>query len=392
MLLSLGIIFIFGIILGTIFEKLRMPKLLGMLILGIVTGPYCLNTIDESVLSISSELRRIALVIILTRAGLNLNLSDLKKIGRPAFLLCFVPAVFEISGISILAPILLKISVSEALVLGAVLAAVSPAVIVPKMLTLMENGYGKDKSIPQMLLAGASVDDVIVIVLFGIFTEMLSGDNAALISLAKIPISVILGTAVGIICGIILSYIFKSKKLSINEKVLITLSASFLLLALEDKLTGIITISALLSIMTLGITFNVKDSDTSKQLSASFSGLWSGAEILLFVLVGASVDVSYALNAGITVIILILLALIFRMAGVFLCMLKTPLNKKERIFCMISYTPKATVQAAIGSIPLSMGLSCGNIVLTAAVCAILITAPLGAFMIELTYKRLLSHS
>ncbi len=391
MLLSLGIIFIFGIILGTIFEKLRMPKLLGMLILGIVTGPYCLNIIDESVLSISSELRRIALVIILTRAGLNLNISDLKKIGRPAFLLCFVPAVFEIAGISILAPILLKISVSEALVLGAVLAAVSPAVIVPKMLTLMENGYGKDKSIPQMLLAGASVDDVIVIVLFGIFTEMLSGDNAALISLAKIPVSVILGTAVGIICGIILSYIFKSKKLSINEKVLITLSASFLLLALEDKLTGIITISALLSIMILGITLNIKDSDTSKQLSASFSGLWSGAEILLFVLVGASVDVSYALNAGITVIILILLALIFRMAGVFLCMLKTPLNKKERIFCMISYTPKATVQAAIGSIPISMGLSCGNIILTAAVCAILITAPLGAFMIELTYKRLLSH-
>lgn len=391
MLLSLGIIFIFGIILGTVFEKLRMPKLLGMLILGIVTGPYCLNLIDESVLSISSELRRIALVIILTRAGLNLNLSDLKKTGRPAFLLCFVPAVFEIAGISILAPILFKISVSEALVLGAVLAAVSPAVIVPKMLTLMENGYGKDKSIPQMLLAGASVDDVIVIVLFGIFTEMLSGDNAALISLAKIPISVILGTAVGIICGIILSYIFKSKKLSINEKVLITLSASFLLLSIEDNLKGIITISALLSIMTLGITLNIKDSDTSKQLSASFSGLWSGAEILLFVLVGASVDISYALNAGITVIILILLALIFRMAGVFLCMLRTSLNKKERIFCMLSYTPKATVQAAMGSIPISMGLSCGNIILTAAVCAILITAPLGAFMIELTYKRLLSH-
>lgn len=392
MLFSFGIIFIFGIILGAIFEKLRMPKLLGMLITGIIIGPYCLNIIDESVLLISSELRRIALVIILTRAGLNLNVSDLKKTGRPAFLLCFVPAVLEITGVIILAPFLLKISINESLVLGAVLAAVSPAVIVPKMLKLMENGYGKDKSIPQMILAGASVDDVIVIVLFGIFTEMLNGKNTALLSLAKIPVSIILGITAGIISGIILYYIFKSKKLNINEKVLIILSVSFLLLALEDSLKGIITISALISIMSLGITLNVRDSYTSKKLSSSFSALWSGAEILLFVLVGASVDISYALNSGAMVIILILLALIFRMAGVFLCMLKTPLNKKERIFCMLSYTPKATVQAAIGSIPLSMGLSCGNTVLTAAVCAILITAPLGAFMIDITYKRLLSHT
>lgn len=373
----------------SIFQKIKLPPLLGMIITGIVLGPYALNLIDQSVLSISSDLRQIALIIILTRAGLNLDINSLKKVGRPAILMCFLPACFEIIGMVLLAPPLLGISILDALIMGTVVAAVSPAVIVPKMLKLIETGYGKDKSIPQMIMAGASVDDVFVIVLFTSFTGLAQGESFSPISLIQVPISIILGLGLGILIGIILGFFFKKVHMRDSIKVIIILSISFLLVTLENSLKGIVPISGLIAIMSIGISLQKIRSDASKRISTKFSKLWVAAELMLFVLVGATVDIKYAFSAGIMAILLIFGVLVFRMIGVLICLIKTKLNKKERIFCMIAYCPKATVQAAIGSIPLTMGLSCGNIVLTVAVLSILITAPLGAFFIELLYKKLL---
>ncbi|MCI5655912.1 MAG: cation:proton antiporter [Candidatus Pseudoruminococcus sp.] len=389
MLTSLALIFLCGLLLGSIFQKIKLPPLLGMIITGIILGPYALNLIDQSVLSISSDLRQIALIIILTRAGLNLDINSLKKVGRPAILMCFVPACFEIIGMVLLAPTLLGISILDALIMGTVVAAVSPAVIVPKMLKLIETGYGKDKSIPQMIMAGASVDDVFVIVLFTSFTGLAQGESFSPISLIQVPISIILGIGLGILIGIILGFFFKKVHMRDSIKVIIILSISFLLVTLENSLKGIVPISGLIAIMGIGISLQKIRSDASKRISIKFSKLWVAAELMLFVLVGATVDIKYAFSAGIMAILLIFGVLVFRMIGVLICLIKTKLNKKERIFCMIAYCPKATVQAAIGSIPLTMGLSCGNIVLTVAVLSILITAPLGAFFIELLYKRLL---
>lgn len=389
MLTSLALIFLCGLLLGSIFQKIKLPPLLGMIITGIVLGPYALNLIDQSVLSISSDLRQIALIIILTRAGLNLDINSLKKVGRPAILMCFLPACFEIIGMVLLAPLLLGISILDALIMGTVVAAVSPAVIVPKMLKLIETGYGKDKSIPQMIMAGASVDDVFVIVLFTSFTGLAQGESFSPISLIQVPISIILGIGLGILIGIILGFFFKKVHMRDSIKVIIILSISFLLVTLENSLKGIIPVSGLIAIMSIGISLQKIRSDASKRISTKFSKLWVAAELMLFVLVGATVDIKYAFSAGIMAIVLIFGVLVFRMIGVLICLIKTKLNKKERIFCMIAYCPKATVQAAIGSIPLTMGLSCGNIVLTVAVLSILITAPLGAFFIELLYKRLL---
>lgn len=371
------------------FSKIKLPPLLGMIITGIILGPHTLNLIDQSVLSISSDLRQIALIIILTRAGLNLDINSLKKVGRPAILMCFLPACFEIIGMVLLAPPLLGISILDALIMGTVVAAVSPAVIVPKMLKLIETGYGKDKSIPQMIMAGASVDDVFVIVLFTSFTGLAQGESFSPISLIQVPISIILGIGLGILIGIILGFFFKKVHMRDSIKVIIILSISFLLVTLENSLKGIVPISGLIAIMSIGISLQKIRSDASKRISTKFSKLWVAAELMLFVLVGATVDIKYAFSAGIMAILLIFGVLVFRMIGVLICLIKTKLNKKERIFCMIAYCPKATVQAAIGYIPLTMGLSCGNIVLTVAVLSILITAPLGAFFIELLYKRLL---
>lgn len=389
MLTSLALIFLCGLLLGSIFQKIKLPPLLGMIITGIILGPHTLNLIDQSVLSISSDLRQIALIIILTRAGLNLDINSLKKVGRPAILMCFVPACFEIIGMVLLAPPLLGISIFDALIMGTVVAAVSPAVIVPKMLKLIETGYGKDKSIPQMIMAGASVDDVFVIVLFTSFTGLAQGESFSPISLIQVPISIILGIGLGILIGILLGFFFKKVHMRDSIKVIIILSISFLLVTLENSLKGIVPISGLIAIMSIGISLQKIRSDASKRISTKFSKLWVAAELMLFVLVGATVDIKYAFSAGIMAILLIFGVLVFRMIGILICLIKTKLNKKERLFCMIAYCSKATVQAAIGSIPLTMGLSCGNIVLTVAVLSILITAPLGAFFIELLYKKLL---
>ncbi len=391
MLTSLAYIFLMGLSLGYIFNKLRLPALLGMLFTGIILGPYALNLLDPSILSISADLRQLALVIILTRAGLALDLDDLKKVGRPALLMCFVPACFEIAGMVLLAPSLLGISILEAALMGTVIAAVSPAVIVPKMLFLMENKIGTKRSIPQLIMAGASVDDVFVIVLFTAFTGLLSGGEVSSASFLQIPIAIVTGLAAGILLGLVLSIYFKRFHMRDSVKVLILLSISFLLVAMEKLLKGTLPVSGLLAVMGMSATLLKTYGLLAKRLSAKFNKLWVGAEILLFVLVGATVDIKYAVAAGFAAVLLIFGVMIFRLAGVYVSLLKTPLTKKERVFCMIAYLPKATVQAAIGSIPLALGLSCGKIVLTVAVLAILITAPLGAFGVDISYKKLLEQ-
>lgn len=389
MLTSLALIFLLGLLLGSIFNTLKLPRLLGMLLAGMILSPYALNVLDDSILLISPDLRQLALVIILTRAGLALNIGDLKKVGRPAFLMCFVPACFEMLGILLLAPRLLGLSILEAAIMGAVVAAVSPAVIVPRMLKLMETGHGAQKSIPALIMAGASVDDVFVIVLFTSFTALASGGEISPSRFVQIPISILLGLGVGILVGLGLAYFFKHFHMRDSIKVIILLSLSFLLIALEKGLQDLVPLSGLLGVMSMGTTLLTTNEVLAKRLSAKFSKLWVFAEVILFVLVGATVDIDYALSAGLSAVIVILGGLVFRMVGVFVCLIKTQLEMKERFFCMIAYMPKATVQAAIGGIPLAMGLPCGQIVLTVAVLSILITAPLGAVGIDLTYKRLL---
>lgn len=390
MLLSMALIMLIGMASGYICRRLKLPGLLGMIITGIILGPYVLDLIDPSILNISADLRKIALIIILTRAGLTLDINDLKRVGRPAILMCFVPATFELAGMLLLAPRILGISLLEAAIMGAVVAAVSPAVVVPKMIKLIDEGYGTKKSIPQLILAGASVDDVYVIVLFSTFTGLAKGDCVSAMSFINIPLSVVLGIALGIASGWLLAVYFKKVHVRDTIKVIIVLSISFILVSAENALSTPITFSALIAVMFMGIALSRYRNETAVRLSGKFNRLWVGAEVVLFVLVGASVDIGYALSAGAGAVILIFGVLIFRIAGVFVCLTGTNLNIKERLFCMLAYTPKATVQAAIGSVPLAMGLSCGSIVLTVAVLAILITAPLGAFMIDLTYKKLLS--
>lgn len=392
MLTSMALIFLTGMLMGAIFKKLKFPGLFGMLVTGIILGPHVLNLLHGSILNISADLRQLALIIILARAGLSLDIRDLMKVGRTAVLMCFVPACLEMVGMIILGPRLLGVSLIDAAIIGAVVAAVSPAVVVPKMLNLMENNYGTDKSIPQMILAGASVDDVFVIVMFTSFVGLAQGEKISAASFMQIPISITLGLAGGIIAGLVLLKLFEKFHMRDSSKVIVILSIAFLLVALEQMIKGIIPFSGLLAVMSLGIAVQRKNNDLSARMSSKFSKLWVAAELILFVLVGAAVDIKYAVQAGISAVILIFGVLVFRMFGVYLCMLKTNLTNKERIFCMIAYTPKATVQAAIGSVPLAMGLSSGKTVLTVAVMAILITAPLGAFGIDMTYKRLLNHN
>lgn len=392
MLTSLALIFLVGMSLGWIVTRLRLPSLLGMLLTGILLGPYVLDLLDASILGISADLRQLALIIILTRAGLSLNLEDLKKVGRPAVLLCFVPACFEIVGMVTIAPHLLGISVLDAAIMGAVVAAVSPAVIVPKMLRLMELGFGTRRSIPQMILAGASVDDVFVIVMFTAFTGLAQGGTFSPATFVQIPISIVTGIIVGLAVGVAFGAVYRRIHVRDSVKVIVLLSLSFLFVALENAVKGIVPFSGLLAVMSCGIAINRRRPELAARLSGKYNRLWVAAEVLLFVLVGATVDIGYAAAAGVAAVLVVLGALVFRMAGVFVCLLRTQLSAKERLFCMIAYTPKATVQAAIGSVPLTMGLGCGQIVLTVAVLAILITAPLGAFAIDLTYRRLLGQA
>ena len=389
MLLSISLILLVGMSVGWICKKMKLPSLLGMLVTGMVLGPYMLNLLDDSILGISAELRKIALIIILTRAGLGLDMSGLKKIGRPAVLMCFVPASLELLGILLIAPKLLGISMLEAAILGAVLAAVSPAVVVPRMVKLMEEGYGVREGIPQLILAGASVDDVYVIVLFSTFLGMMQGESASVIHFINIPISIVLGVGIGFLIGVILAYYFKKVHIRDTSKVLIILSISLLLVVLEDHLTIPITFSALIAIMFIGIGLQKKREVVARRLSVKYGKLWVAAEVFLFVLVGATVNIGYLSKVGVNALVVIAVALIFRMFGVFLCLLGTSLDKKERLFAMMAYTPKATVQAAIGGIPLSLGLACGEIVLTVAVLAIVLTAPAGAFAMDLSYKKFL---
>ena len=390
MLTSFALIFLLGMLLGALFTKLRLPALLGMLLTGILLGPYGLNLMDESILAISADLRQLALVIILTRAGLSLNLADLKKVGRPAVLMCFVPACFEIGAMILIAPKIMGISILDAAILGTVVAAVSPAVVVPRMLKQMEQGYGRDKGIPQMIMAGASVDDVFVIVLFTSFTAMAGGESLSAARFFEIPAAILLGIVIGAVVGWLLSLFFKRVHIRDSAKVLILLSVAFLLVAAEKALEHILPFSGLLAVMAVGIALLRFHPVAAPRLSAKFSKLWVAAEVLLFVLVGATVDVRYALAAGARGALLLLLVLVFRMVGVFVSLLGTRLTLKEKIFSMVAYIPKATVQAAIGGIPLTMGLPWGNLMLTIAVLSILITAPLGAFGIDFLYKKCLS--
>ncbi|MCM1494741.1 MAG: cation:proton antiporter [Bacteroides sp.] len=392
MLMSISLILLLGLLMGSLFQKAKLPGLLGMIIVGIILSPHALNLIDESILNSSADLRQIALVIILTRAGLSLNLSDLKKVGRPAVLMCFLPACIEILGTILLAPLLLGVTYLEAAIMGSVIAAVSPAVIVPRMIRLMEEGYGTDKGIPQLILAGASVDDVFVIVLFTVFTSLASTGNISAISFLQIPVSIVLGITVGSIVGIILVTFFQRFHMRDSVKLLIILSFSFLLIELQNRLAGIVPISGLLAIMSLGIVIKRNYKPFAQRLSEKYNKLWVAAEVFLFVLVGATVDLQYAFSAGVSAIVLVLGALLFRMTGVALSLVKTNLNRKERLFSMLAYMPKATVQAAIGALPLTMGFACGQIVLTVAVLSILITAPLGAICVDNLYKKLLNQS
>lgn len=392
MLFSLALIFLLGMFLGKVFDKLGLPRLLGMLLTGVLLGPYMLNYIDGSILGISSELRKIALIIILTRAGLNLDLKDLRKVGRPAVLLCFVPAVFEILGVTLLAPRFLGLTVLESLILGTVVAAVSPAVIVPRMLNLMETGYGRNQKIPQMIMAGASVDDVFVIVLFTAFTGFALTGEMNLGEFLSIPVAIILGSVTGGGLGYLLSKVFDRFHMRDTGKALVILSLAFLLVTLEDALQGSLGFSGLLAVMAMGIMLQEKKYEVAKRLSGKFSKLWVAAELLLFVLVGASVNLKLALTAGLPAVLLVLLALFFRIIGVLLSLTRTPLTKKEKAFSAMAYLPKATVQAAIGGLPLAMGLPSGEIILTVAVVSIAITAPLGSILVDRNYKKLLSKA
>lgn len=397
MLTSLALIFLVGLCMAAICQKLKLPRIIGMLVTGMVLGPYVLDFLDSSILSISAELRKMALIIILLKAGLSLNLNDLKKVGRPAILLAFVPASFEIVGYVLFAPAFLGISRIDAAVMGAVLAAVSPAVVVPRMVQLMEEKYGTKQSIPQMIMAGASCDDIFVIVLFTTFLGMAQGAKVSLLRFVNVPVSIFLGILLGAVIGYVLYRFFETAYKHHNyvrnsTKVILVLGVSFLLTAVEGWLDGKVAVSGLLAVVSMACVLKAKCIPAvSKRLSEKFGKLWIAAEVILFVLVGAAVDLRYTAAAGGFAVLVIFLSLIFRMAGVFVCVLGTGLSWKERLFCAISYLPKATVQAAIGSVPLAAGLGCGKMTLSVAVLAILITAPLGALGMDLTYKKLLAR-
>ena len=391
MLVSLSLVFLVGLSLGAIMKRIKAPMLLGFLVSGLILGPYVLDLLDPSLLGISAELRKIALIIILTRAGLALDIEDLKKIGRPALLLSFVPASFEMAAVTLFAPLLFDMTYLEGALMGAVLAAVSPAVVVPKMLSLKEKGYGREKRIPDMILAGASVDDVFVIVFFSSFLALENGGTVSASAFVRIPFSIVDGIILGLIIGYIFAVTFKHIHVRDSVKVVITMSLSFLLVGLEDQINVFVPLSALLAVMAAGIAVKKTRNVVAVRLSAKYGKLWVAAEIILFVLVGATVDPAYILSEGPKAVLLLFLSLAFRMCGVAVSLIGTPLTRKERLFVAVAYTPKATVQAAIGSVPLALGLGCGEVIVTVAVLSILITAPLGALMIDLIHGKCLTR-
>ena len=395
MLTSLALIFLVGLSAASICRKIHLPRIIGMLVTGILLGPYVLNLLDNSILGISADLRQMALVIILIKAGLSLNLDDLKRIGRPAVLMAFLPALFEITAFVLFAPAILGINHVEAAIMGSVLGAVSPAVVVPRMVSLMEDGWGTKKGIPQLILAGASLDDVFVIVLFTTFLGMGQGNGIHLMDFAQIPLSIVFGLLLGGAVGFLLTWLFEHRyshqeMIRNSTKVIIVLGVSFLLLATEDWLEGILPVSGLLAIMSMAMVIAMRSvPSVAQRLREKYGKLWLAAELILFVMVGAAVDIRYTMEAGLSAVLMILVGLAFRSVGVFLCLLGTPLNRKERLYCVIAYLPKATVQAAIGSVPLSLGLPCGRLVLSVAVLSILITAPLGAIGMDVSCSHLL---
>lgn len=395
MLTSLAFIFLAGLATAGICGRLGLPRIIGMLFTGILLGPNVFNLLDSSILLISPQLRQMALIIILLKAGLSLNLSDLRQVGRPAVMMSFVPASFEILAFLLFGPFILGISRVEAALLGSVLAAVSPAVVIPRMVQLMEEKYGTDKSIPQMIMAGASCDDIFVIVLFSTFLGMVQGGSVRAADFLNIPVSIVLGILLGAVFGYGLSRFFErayEKKHYIRNsmKVVIVLGMSFLLMSVEAWLEDVVSVSGLLAVVSMACMIKIKSAPiVSKRLSEKFGKLWVAAEVMLFVLVGAAVDIRYTMGAGAAAVLMIAIALGFRAVGVCLCLAGTKLNRRERLFGIIAYLPKATVQAAIGSVPLAAGLPCGQLVLSVAVLSILITAPLGAVGMDLTYRKFL---
>lgn len=392
MILSLGLILILGFIIGWLLSKIKIPGLVGMIIVGLLIGPYCLGLIDEKILSISTELRQVALVIILTRSGLNLDIDSLRKIGRPAILMSFIPATLEIIGTTLISQLLLEITIFESILLGTVLAAVSPAVVSPRMIKLIEERFGENHQVPKLILAGSSVDDIYVIVLFYTFLGLVGNNTFDFVSITMIPVTIILGVLLGIIVGLILSYILKKTNFKTAINILIIISSSFLMIGLENMLKDYISISSLLGIMVTGIVLLFRNKEKAKELSDGYNNLWIFFEIILFVLVGATVDFSYAINNGLMAILILIIGLLFRTLGVLLCLIKTKLTFKERLFTILAYIPKATVQASIGGIALSLGLSCGSIILTVSVISILITAPIGAILIDNLSSKLLDRT
>ena len=392
MISSLALIFILSLLAGELMRRIKLPRIIGMIFVGIIIGPYVLNLLSPEILSISAELRKIALIIILIKAGLTLNLDSLKKASRPALLLSFLPATFEVIGITIFAPLFFDITRTEAALLGAVLGAVSPAVVIPKMTELIEKGYGKNKSIPEMILAGASLDDIFVIVLFSSFLSANQSGEINLTSFLSIPVSIISGIALGAIVGLLVTLLFKRFKMRSEVRTIVVLAVSFTLITIEELIKPYFSLSGLLAVVASSCIIKLKsDEGVTKELANDHTRLWAGAEIILFTLIGAAVDIRYTLNAGLFAIVLLFLGLLVRTIGVLIALIKTPLNKKERAFVVFSYLPKATVQAAIGGVPLAMGLSCGSLILSVAVLSIIITATLGAFLMDISYKKLLSE-
>lgn len=396
MLTSLALVFLVGLSVAAVCERIRLPRIIGMLVTGIVLGPYVLDFFDPSILNISSELRQMALIIILIKAGLSLDLADLKKVGRPALLMSFLPACFEIAALVLIAPTLLQVSRLEAAIMGAVLGAVSPAVVVPRMVDLMDKHLGTDKNIPQLIMAGASLDDVFVIVLFTSFCGMAQGNGISVLSFAEVPVSIVLGILLGILTGFMMGKVFETlhkmeRTVRNSYKTIFVLGMAFLMMAAEAWLEGTVPVSGLLAVMSMACAMKMNcDESVGIDLAGKFGKLWLAAEVILFVLVGAAVDIRYTLEAGAMAILVIVIALAFRSLGVWLCLVGTDLNRKEKLFCVISYLPKATVQAAIGSVPLSLGLPCGKLVLSVAVLSILLTAPLGALGMDATKNKFLS--
>ena len=389
--LSLFIIFTFGILGGFLFEKIKLPKIVWYIILGILISPSLLNIVDDVLISISSTLRQIALIIILTRSGLSIDFNNLKKIGRPALLMCFIPALFEMVGTTIFAPLLLGISYIEALLLSSVLAAVSPAIVVPRMIKLMNLEYGKNHNVPELIMAGASCDDIFVIILFYSFKNLVATNSFEFISLAMLPISIILGTVLGLISGFIIVILIKYLKFNKIINVTLTLGLSFGMISLENILKPYIGISSLLSIIVMALIIKIFKKDEAKEIQESYNGLWQGFEILLFTLVGIATNINYAFSKeGLIIIFVVLIGLVFRSIGVLISLIATNYTRKEKLFIMMSYLPKATVQASIGAIAFQENLPCGIVILTAAVISILLTAPLGAILIDNTYDKLLT--